>query len=416
MSKNKRTARTETSRNPDPAFPYMRSLSADIRLVGGPTILTPFPQTCSAARLDMFRSHLSQAVVVDGCEFPRIFTGKEMDFGRYEMQAGAAEREQDGQILAVIPKYQVRMEGINQIHECPKRTVIWRGLDDDAIHCFDIDTHYTDGADGFGYRNVLENEHLLQKDTHIFSDTIFAHSPARNGNQYNLGVNANVLYATDLDTIEDAFPISRTLANKMRSLEISRKSITVRANEHPINHFGDEVEAKFLPDIGDCVGDDGVLCAFRPVDVATFAADMNPLYMREIQPQHDRIIRVPPGAKIVDIDFYPTSRRDQIPWSIFGQVEKYIDSIKRYWETIIKTATELEGRYTFSPRFNTLVERAYLQYSAHGGRPKGIPSRRIKFQNRTGHAIEFLQIEVTYTIPREVNEAFKVTDRYGTYH
>ena len=410
---NTRIRRKTTVRDPDPAFPYTDELNADPRLVGGPALMNPMPQMNSAARLDMFRSHLSQAVIIEGCNFPYIFTGKEMDFGRYEMQGGAAEREQDGQVIAVIPKYPTRTVGLDRILENPKSTVIYRGLDDNLIHCFDINS-YAAGQPGFGYVNKFKNEHLLYKDTHLPSDAILAHSNARQGNKYCLGVNLNVAYMTDVNTVKDAMYISRSAAKAMRSTAINTRTISVRANEHPINHHGDEYSAKFLLDIGETVGEDGVFCALRPVSTETFAADMNPANLREVQALHDRVIRLPPGSKIVDLNFYTTSKRDQIPWSVYGQVEKYVEAIKIYWERIIEVHAEYSGKYRISPRFSNLVTNAMLHLSAHGGRVKGIPNKKVRFVNRTDHAVEFLQIEVTYTHPRDVGIGFKITDSHGT--
>lgn len=414
---NTRKRQTEDWRKPDPAYPYMNNLRADIRLVGGPTILTPFTQHNSASRLDMFRSHLSQAVIVDGAEFPKIFTGKEMDFARYEMQAGAAEREQNGHVVAVIPKYPVRTTGINQIHKNPTRTVIYIGEDDNKLHCFDVTTYFQ-GADGFGYKNNFSNEHMLFPDTFLPKDAIISRSPARKGNQYNLGVNANVAYLSDTDTIEDAMTISRSLARRFQSLEVHTTTISVRSSEHPINHFGDDIESKFLPDIGERVGADGILCAFRPVNTQTFAADMNPSYMRDIQSIHDRIIRVKPGSEIVDINFYPTNKRDQIPWSVYGQVEKYQEAIKTYWAKIIAVYEEYGQKHKPSPRFNTLVTKALLHSAGHGERipVKGVSPKKVRFLNKSDHPVEFLHIEVTYVVERKIEngKGFKISDRTGT--
>lgn len=387
-------------------YPYMDNLNADIRLIGFPAVLNPFVQNTSSSRLDMYRSHVGQAVVIDGCEFPYIWTGKEMDTGRYELNG--TSRDQDAQIITTIPKYPV-LPGGDQISENPTRTVIYRG-EDNCIHYLNLDQYFM-GADGFGYRNVMENEHLLFQDSFLPKEEELCHSPAKQGNKYCLGVNANVAYMTVTDTIEDAMVISRSLAEKMTSTEVSKMTIVVRPNEHPINHYGDAMDYKFLPDIGEYVGDDGVLCSFRPVDMGTFAADMQPENMREVQTLHDRIIKAPPGAKIVDIDFYVTKKRDQIPWSVYGQVEKYNEAIKQYWERIIEVHEQYKGKLGMSPGFSTLVARAISHTCAHGGRVKGISSRNVKFINRTEQPVDFLQIEVTYACKRKVERGFKISDK-----
>ena len=46
--------------------------------------LCPFLQFISTQRGSMFAANIAQALVVNGAEFPRIFTGWEKQFGEYE--------------------------------------------------------------------------------------------------------------------------------------------------------------------------------------------------------------------------------------------------------------------------------------------------------------------------------------------
>lgn len=400
-------------RKPDPKFPYMDNLRADIRLVGFPALLNPFLQNTSSSRVDMHRGHTGQSLILDGAEFPSIFTGKEYDTSRYEMCG--TKRLQDAQIIAVIPKYPVRT-GADPIAENPRRTVIYRGLNDDRLHYLHLDRH-TKCTDGFGYENQFENAHVLSKDTFLPKEAVLSHSPAIKGKQYNLGVNANVAYMTITDTIEDAMVVSERLAEKMQSTMIKEQVITVKPNEHPLNLYGDDIDYRFLPDIGEYVREDGTLCSFRPVDINTFAADMRPGNMKDTQPLHDRsIVIAEPGAKIIDLDFYVCSRRDSIPWQVYGQVDKYTQAIMKYWERIIEVYNQYKDKSPPSPEFNTLVYRAMSHLIAHGGRVKGIQSRKQRFVTRNEQPVEFLQIKVTYMAKHKpaAGLGFKITDRHGT--
>lgn len=411
--KRKRKRTTEDWRDPDPAYPYMENLGADLRLMGASMLMNPFLANTSSARQEMFRNHLKQALVIDGCEFPKIFSGYESGLKNYEIQDGAYLREQDGQVLAIARKYPVRTGEMDRMQLNPRTTVIYRGMDDDLIHVFHIDRHHCI-ADGFGFENIHENEQALLPDTYIPRDMSFSHSPAIQGDRYCLGTNANVAYMTDPGTIEDAMVISESLAKRMGSLEIREMSLVVRPNEHPVNIYGEGEDVKFLPDIGETVRDDGVLCAFRPIHVETFAADMAPRVLSEIQPVQDRIIEAPAGAKIVDMTFHTAARRDQIAWSAYRQTERYIDAIKDYWRTILDVYQEYGKDYSVSPRFGTLVAQAMFCTGAYGGHVPGVSlPRGLQFMSRKDHPIEFLHIDLLYAVPRKVEHGFKITDRHG---
>jgi hypothetical protein len=389
----------------------MDNLRTDIRLLSSPGVLNPYYQETSSSRLDMFRRHIGQALVMDGCELPQIFTGKEMDAARYELNA--SKRDQDGQVIAVIPKY-LPGGGAFGILENPSRTVIYIGQNDHCLHYFTLSSHFMAG-DGFGYENIFENEHLLLRDSYLPKEAVLSHSPAIQGNKYCLGVNANVAYTTQPETIEDAMMISQSLADKMTTRELRRIIINIKPHEHPVNYYGDnENNFKFMPDIGETTDEKGILAVFRPVETSTFAADMHPDHMTQVQEQHDRVIRIHPYAKIVDIDCYACSKRDMIPWTVYGQAEKYIDAIKTYWERILRIYDQYKGRYGLSPQFNTLVTTAMLHLSAHGGRVHGINSRKVRFVTRSEQPVDFLQIHVTYMAKRKTTVGFKITDRFGT--
>lgn len=409
----KRTRRVEAWRDPDPAYPYMENLGADLRLMGASMLMNPFLANTSSARQEMFRNHLKQALIIDGCAFPRIYSGYESGLKDYEVQEGAYLRPQDGQVLAVIRKYPARTGGLDGEHLNPRTTVVYRGMEDDLMHVFHIDRYHCI-ADGFGFENVHENVQALWPDTFIPKDMAFSHSPAVQGEKYCLGTNANVAYMTDPGTIEDAMVISESLARRMGSLEIRELNLSIRPNEHPVNLYGDGEIVRFLPDIGEAVREDGILCAFRPVHVETFAADMAPRVLSEIQPVQDRIVEAPAGARIVDLTFYTTMRKEHVPWAAYGQMESYIDSLKTYWREIIEVYQAHSKDLAVSPRFGTLVAQAMTHYGTYGGHVPGVTlPRGMQFMSRKDHPIEFLHVDVTYAVPRKVGKGFKITDRHG---
>lgn len=392
-------------RKRDGRYPYLDNLTSDLRQIGFPSSICPFAQHTSSSRLEMFSRHIKQALVVNKPEFPYIFTGYETETGRYTYNE--SERDYDAEVLAVIPKY-----NIHDIRGNSKFTIILK-RDDGAIDYVDVE-RYTAGSDGFGYENKVM---IPQPNTYLGKDDTLQESYAHHGDQYMLGTNCNVAYMTMPETIEDAMMISETAAEKLSSVEISKKSISVAANMHPINIYGDDFDFKFIPDIGDTVGDDGVLCAFRKLDNELFSAMANPEALKTPQPQHDRIYYVPPNAQIIDLNFYlarPKSTKP-FPQSIYGQVEKYREGIKIYWQRILDVyRVQSKQGAQFTSKFRTLAASAMQRLSIEGVRVPEVPYKtQLQYAFKRNEIVRYLQIDVTYIAKRHVDIGAKITDRYG---
>lgn len=391
-------------------FPYLKRCLIDPRLIGHEATLSSFAANNSSPRADMWSSHIKQTLVVKGTEFPKIYSGWEQNHGEYIFSK--SRRNQDAQVLAVIPKYAHKI-GKFKISNNPQITVIWVGLEDRKIYYSTVDT-YTRCSDGFGYENVFTPAvNRLQPDQFLPKDEVLVTSPNIKGGAYCYGVNANVAYMTADETIEDAMWISQSLADKLESVEIRRETIIVDENTHPINLYGDNIDFKFIPDIGEYVGDNGILCAFRPITDESFIADTMINELTDIHRNHDKIFYAPPGTKILDLDFY-ISKNTKIPKTTFDQVEKYKECIEEYYRNIVAVYRQYQGRYELSYEFNTLVTTAIARLAAAGVRADGVPPHpKAKLLNRSGHPIDFLQIMVTYITKRPCSNGFKVTGKQG---
>ena len=392
-------------RKRDGRYPYLDNLISDLRQVGFPSCICPFAQHTSASRLEMLSRHIKQALIVNKPEFPYIFTGYESETGTYTYNE--SERDFDAEVLAVVPKY-----NIHDIRGNSKFTIILK-RDGGPIDYVDIE-RYTAGTEGFGYEN---NIMIPQPNTYLAKEETLQKSHAHHGDQYMMGTNCNVAYMTMMETNEDAMMISETAAEKLSSTEINKKTITVSADMHPINMYGDDFDFKFIPDIGDAVGDDGILCAFRKLDNELFASMASPEMLRHPQPQHDRVYYAPPNAHIIDMDFYLTKPKNTKPFpqTIYGQVDKYREGIKIYWQRIIDIYRHyLKQNVSFTPKFRTLVTRAMRCLHIEGGRVFEIPRRtNLQYTARKNEVIRYLQIDVTYMTRRHANVGAKITDRYG---
>lgn len=390
-------------------YPYLNNVNIDHRMSGFQASNNPFANNVSAGRLDMWSSHMNQAMVLDGADFPYIFSGYEQNLGDYEFSK--TERNQDIFVLAVIPKYPPK-HGINNIKKNPSITIVYRGMTDNKIDYIEIES-YTKCSDGFGYENVYMNNHYIGVGQIIPKDAKLVTSPIHKDGLYCPGVNANVAYLTLEDTIEDAMLISRSLAEKMTSAEIHQETIQIDVHEHPLNIYGDDTEFKFLPDIGETVNDYGILCGFRPVQTETFVADIMPGALKHSQFIHDKLFYAPSGSEILNIEFH-VSKGARIQKQLYAQVEKYTYAMENYWQKILAVYQEYKNQFELAPAFNTLVTTGIERLIASGKHIPGTQRRsKVKLIAKSKRPIDFIQVTVTYMTKRSCANGFKVTNRVG---
>lgn len=398
---------------------YLNNTTARLELLGIPNILTPFAQFISASRVSMFNHHLSQTMVLDKPEFNQIFTGVESKVGEYSFNNSS--RDYPCEILAVIPKYMPTSSGF-KIADCPLIYVVVLTMEPNGVRkldYFEIE-RYKMGNNGFGFipHTVMENLSRIREGEIIYPDTVITHSPCLNGSEYGIGTNLKIAYGSFPETIEDAFIISESAAKRLQTTQVSRIVLNCRQDRRPLNLYGNENEDKFLPDIGSYVRDDGVLFASRPVKWETCLADTAPDALRHPLHLQDDIYIIEPGAKIVDLTF--NVNNDKINGS-YDQALLYMRNNTKCWESIFQVYMKYKDQCNgLTNKMSTLVTRAMHRMIAHGSRipimdssiRKGM-SRNFDIEGQGRQVIDFLQVEITYTIPRTVHNGDKLTDLSG---
>ena len=388
------------------------NVSAIPQLLGLETLASPFAAHASAQRLGMLATHIPSSLTLHHSEQPRAFTGFDTKMGQYEFDP--TTRDQGITILAIVPKY-VPGQGAYPIKENPSTTVIYRGDRDNKVGYFNLDT-YTKLADGFGYKNTIMNTSYLTKGNYVPKEVKFITSPAHHGNMYGMGVNLNTLCISLDGVTEDAFVISRSAARKLCSTAVKKATYKVSPDQYPQNAYGDSTEFRFMPDIGEEVRDDGLLCCFRKPTANTFLSDIVDSALLEPQHLHDTSYMVPfQGATVIDIDVNINRHyKNKIPRDAFSQVMKYKDANNIYYQRICETYREVvkEG-YQITPAFNTLVFRSMAFLLAEGHRVPGY-NRKANLQLvKKKDPIEFLNLDIYYQFDNIVSLGFKITGRDG---
>lgn len=386
----------------------MRSdLTMRQELLGLQGLLGPYIQYCSSQRTMMMSGNLAQALVIDGCEPPRISTGYEPIFGKYEFDN--ASRDQDAIIIAIIPKFKMTQWNADST-TIPTHTVVYIGQDDNKVHYVDI-SNYTMLHDGFGYMNTPCNTHNLTVNNFIPKDMKFMTSPNHKGEYYCMGVNANVVFMSEWGVTEDAFIISESLANAGQNTAICQLKLNIGEDDVPLNLYGDDTFYKAFPDIGETVRDDGVLVALRGRNKTTFVSDMTNEALQNIEYLHDKEHKAPPGATVIDVDVYvnfDALRNLRGKESVYSQFMKYREQHGYYWQAVIDVCEKCrEEGYELSSEFNTLVTRCIGMAA-----PRKYVGRRLQLIDKR-EPVEFISVVITYGYKRGITLGSKLTGREG---
>lgn len=389
---------------------YLNNAKVPMQLLGLAPALNPLVDHTSAQRLMMWSSHVTQTQVLHGCEFPRVYSGFEQMVGRYEYNT--TERDQDIQILQVIPKFVIN-SGVFPINDNPYHTIVYRGCDDNKVGYFQLEK-FTMRSDGYGYMNKLTpNVQLLSRGTFIPKDVKLSTSPTHDGNKYMMGTNLRAAYMSLPQVTEDAFVISESAARKLSTDGFTKISFRIAPNQIPVDCYGNENEYKFLPDIGETVREDGILCAIRTPTENSFIYDVNPVNLRKVQHLHDSVFYAPPGARVMDIDvIINRNRKVRTPPEVFAQVEKYREAINKYHLRVWDAYQEaVKKGWEITPEFNTLVTRAIESLLIDNQHIPDFRKRANVSAMYRKEEIEFMYITVTLRYNNPIEFGKKLSGR-----
>jgi DNA-directed RNA polymerase beta subunit len=375
-------------------------------LVGMENLLSPFTQFNSSQRADMFSSNIAQALVIDGCEPPRIGSGYEQMFGDFSFNT--TERKSDAQLLDVIPKFEVGF-GSSHISECPSKTVIL--LTEEGVDCIEIRNHEQLDA-GFGYKNKISpNVMYLNAESGAFldKDTKFSTPSNHKDGLYCLGTNANIVYMTIPHVVQDAIVISKSFADKCDHLGLHTVKIILNEDDLPVNLYGNEIDPKIFPDIGQQVNEEGVLMAIRESSSDAFS-DLIESSINHIQLTTDRIIKAPVGSTVVDVQTFCSPIAFKKLFNspgMMAQLIKYQQQHYNYYRKVIDCYNKVKRKgYKLTPRFNDLVTKAMCLK-----KPVSSKEKLPLIDNKS--IINYFVVEVTYAYVRKVDKGFKFAGRSG---
>lgn len=372
----------------------------------------PFILNTSSPRAVMDYSHFSAHVPLINPDKRIIKTGIEYELGKYVDDVVA---DNNYIVKASIPRYPSLMEN------SPSTTLIVEYSDDKHIYIdyINVDTYKTNHT-FFGYKlypnkKVMDN---ISFNSIIPEGTVISRAASRDEhtNEYKFGLNANVVFMSHPSVSEDGYVISESFAKRMKFHSIIKRSIHITKNSIPLNLYGDEFNYKSIPDIGENVLREGLLCAIRNKNDWFVFTDIIDDHLREVDFNFDDLIYVNPDSKVIDIKVYKnyTASKVNINTKIYEQFENYAYLLENYYASIINAYNTIikekiamyKDQYRdyvrITPRLHRLITDAMI-YN------KYIKEGKCKFTYRK-LPIDLYLVEITTISEITPNIGFKLTD------
>lgn len=294
----------------------------------------------SSARSQMFSSHFSQRLVINGATEKRIQTGVEQDMSQYTF---SIKMPVDGQIIRVIERYPSTLDR-DSIPFSPETLVIYEDTQTKEIGCFSI-PKYASYHQYFGFPYAIKDAvNSLKPGNFIPANTIFADSPAVSENQgYKYGIELNMCFMSHPAVSEDGVMISRDILDKLKFKVYETRTIEFGNSSFPLNLYGSKDIYKPFPEIGEMIRDDGILMMLRRYDYDLMPVEMSVFDVMEPDFTFDQATYVRgAGGRVVDIKVYrDNTETSQTPSGIMEHVEKYSRGLQRFYREVIETERQI---------------------------------------------------------------------------
>lgn len=350
-------------------------------------LLIPNVNKCDGSRINMFCSHIQQAKVLKKSEFPKVFTGRENDVGKYSTSYKRAPQE---------------MEIITEVLKNPDKhsftsflLVKYKDGSYDVINKVPI----TKLTEYFGWEN-LYNVDLKEGNTIPEGEVIYKSPSYDDHMNFGYGVNLKACYLSDKNlTYEDAIIISESAARKLDSYEIEEIYVTLNNNDILINLYGENGKYKGFPDLGEETKD-GVLVSRRRIDYESVLFDLSSKNLKQVNDNIDTTIYG--EGKVVDISVFTNTKEFQdSPFN--EQLFSYIQDEYTYYSEIYDALAPIveSGNLVYSEDLAYYYDRAKRVISGE--------------ENWRFSKTEFDHVVIKFTLLKiaKVGNGNKLSNRYG---
>jgi len=208
----------------------------------------------------------------------------------------------------------------------------------------------------------------------------------------------------------------RVLLRELNS-PLSLKELSIVTKEDIlVNLYGNKDTFKFIPDIGESVREDGLLCATRKRNDFFSVSDLNNSNLCSVDFIFDNLTYVNTNSKVIDIKVvkgnYSRKAEQEVSSPLNMQLDYYANLLTNYYTRIVNTYEDImkekkamygeSGIVRLTPRLHRLVCDAYIRGIVV---PKG--GTKLCYRKQP---IEQYWVEVTTMSEITPNYGFKLTD------
>ena len=352
-------------------------------------LLVPFVNQTNNNRLQMFNSHVGQAIQLEQAEPPKVFTGFENQIG--EHSTGYNKVKGIWKVLKKIKKNEFNYILIIRNEMTLEYDIVYR-------------TEAENLTEHFGYKldnNVMDS--IVEGE--IIEDKIVSHDMNYDSDMnFQYGKNLNVAYlAFSGHTNEDSIVISESTADKMSSYFVEKIDVNINTNDVLLNIYGDENTYKTFPSIGEKINEDGVLLATRRIIYTDIISKLkDKLLSKYIDGDTRKYAHK--GATVIDINIYSNKDLNNLSQEPYNSqiLENYFNLLRYYNEVVDYLKPILfNKRSKFSNELRTFYNK--------------IASFRdplTEFEN-SGRRFDNIVAEFTILYKKPLTPGAKLTNRYG---
>lgn len=373
----------------------------------GIAAINPFIANTSSPRAVMDYSHFSSRVSLINPEKKLIKSGIEYELAKY---INDVKSHKDVIVKAVIPRY--RELGADLVPsyfllvQYEENSELWL----DYIELESYKTHHSFFGYTLDFKETISN---ISYNSAIAKDTILAKTTSyADDGSYMFGVNANVVFMSHPSVSEDGYVISESFAKKCKFTAVTKRAINLTKDNLPVNLYGDATKFKFIPDIGQRVRSDGLLCAVRPRNDYFSISDLNDYNICEPDYTFDSLVYVPPGSKVIDVKIIRGNyNKSEYSSKITEQLDEYAFYLTNYYNSIISTYENTvneckrlygAGTVRISPKLIRFIADSMVKIES-------MKNNRIKLVNRKV-PIDQYRVEVVVLTELIPNIGYKMTD------
>lgn len=367
--------------------------------------LNPFMRHTSSQRGMMSTAMMGQMLIPQGRTRRNLFTGAEREYAKATFSIKAPCNME---VVRVIEKYPNRAGQFNFAHN-PQKAVIYQDvetLEFGILYC--NSHHHLDTKFGWEYEPTEAADELYRGNI-VPEDTVLYKSPAVLDNgDYAPALQTNTALMSVPAVIEDGIQVTEEYCKRLTTTGVKSVSFSIGKRGYPLNLFGGDRQYRIIPDVGERVGKDGLLCAMREYNEDASIYEMTPHALRTPELFFDQPIYIEPEGRIIDVEIRRQNNQDVTPPEMTEQLNRYHTTSKQFYSSILSEYFRLSKRYgenlRITPALQDLVTRALAE-------DRGANDKIKKLYRAS--PIDEWHVTVTYEHTIVPTIGFKLSDHHG---